>query len=192
MRQEEGQNDRPCGRMQVRLRQFLFLSGELLKTGNGSDQADRRNKNVVMCRLRRSNRMSDLITADELNFLKTSPRHISWKDVSPKTDTLQPPIVPALLKSGYTVSYTIDSIFKENNVKLEHVIVGAAGFEPDPVDMDEIARAILGKCARAPHGWSPQEGRTHYLKIIGLVGEELNQFYEEGIEKGANIIEGRK
>lgn len=135
---------------------------------------------------------NDLITTDEINILKTSPRHISWKDVSPKTGTVQPPITQALLKSGYTVSYTIDSIFNEKNVKIEHVIVGAEGFEPDPADADEIAHAILGNCARAPDGWTPQEERTHYLKIIGLDNTNTKQFYEAGIEMGVNIIEVRK
>ncbi len=136
--------------------------------------------------------MTDLITGDEINFLKTSPRQISWKDVSPKTGTIQPPIVPALLKSGYFVSYTIDTIFKNNNVKLEHVMVGAEGFEPDPADADEIAHALLGKCARAPLAFSSQDGCTHYIKIIGLGYKDTRQFYEEGIERGANIIEVTK
>lgn len=135
--------------------------------------------------------MKVLITADEINLLKTSPRHLSWKDVVPGIG-VNPPIQSVKLKSGYTVSYTIDSIFKENNVKIEHVIIGADGFEPDPADADEIARAIMGECARAPPDWSPQEGRTHYLKLIGLISEEQKRFYEVGIEQGVNVIEAKK
>ena len=136
--------------------------------------------------------MTDLITEDEVNFLKTSPRHVSWKDVSSRTCTIQPPIVPALLKSGYFVSYTIDTIFNNNNIKLEHVIIGAEDFEPDPADADEIAHSLLGKCARAPLTWLPQEGCQHYIKIIGLDNKDSEQFYEQGIELGANIIEVKK
>lgn len=132
---------------------------------------------------------NELITADEINFLKTSPRQISWKDVSPKTGTIQPPIVPALLKSGYTVSYTIDSIFNNINIKLEHVMVGAVGFEPDPADVDEIAHIIIGNCARAPDGWNPQGEYTHYIKIIGLSNKDTKQFYETGIGWGATVME---
>lgn len=136
--------------------------------------------------------MSDPITADEINHLKTSPRHLSWKDVSPITGVVDPPIQSVKLKSGYIVSYTIDSIFNEKNIKIEHVIVGADGFEPYPADADEIAYVILGECARAPPSWSPQGGRTHYIKLTGLVSEEQKRFYEEGIEQGVNIIEVKK
>lgn len=96
-------------------------------------------------------RLSDLITADEITRLKTSPRHLSWKDVVPGIG-VNPPIKPIKLKSGYTVSYTIDSIFEEKNVKIERVIISADGFEPDPVDVDEIAQAILGWSAKKRNG----------------------------------------
>lgn len=135
---------------------------------------------------------NDLITTDEINLLKTSPRHLSWKDVSPKTSAVYPPVKPIKLKSGYVVSYTIDSIFEEKNVKIEHVIIGAEDFEPDPADEDEIAHAILGECARAPPDWSTQEGRTHYVKLIGMADEELKRSYEMGIEKGITMLEGKK
>ena len=135
--------------------------------------------------------MSDLITADEINHLKTSPRRLSWKDVVPGIG-VNPPIQSVKLKSGYTVSYTIDSIFNENNIKIEHVIVGADGFEPDPVDADEIAHAVIGNCARAPPTWFSQEGRTHYVKLIGMVSEELKRSYEAGIEMGLTILEVKK
>lgn len=135
--------------------------------------------------------MKVLITADEINLLKTSPRHLSWKDVVPGIG-VNPPIQSVKLKSGYTVSYTIDSIFKENNIKIEHVIVSADGFEPDHADEDEIAHTILGECARAPPSWSSQEGCTHYLKMIGMVSEEEKRFYKAGIEHGVNIIEVKK
>lgn len=131
---------------------------------------------------------NDLITTDEIKLLKTSPRHLSWKDIVPGIG-VNPPIKPIKLKSGYMVSYTIDSIFKEKNVKIEHVIIGADGFEPDPVDADEIAQVILGECARAPPAWSLEEGRTHYIKLIGVVSEELKRCYEAGIEHGVTMLD---
>lgn len=129
---------------------------------------------------------NDLITTDEINLLKTSPRHLSWKDVVPGIG-VNPPIKSTKLESGYMISYTIDSIFNDNNVKLEHVMVGADGFEPDPADADEIVRAIIGECARAPPSWSSQEGYTHYIKLIGIDSEELKRFYETGIEMGIEM-----
>lgn len=132
--------------------------------------------------------MKILITTDEIKHLKTSPRHLSWEDISPITGVMDPPIQSVKLKSGYIVSYTIDSIFKEKNVKIEHVIIMAYGFEPDPADADKIAHTLLGKCVRAPPSWS-QQGRMHYIKLIGLASEELNQFYEDGIEQGVNVVE---
>lgn len=134
--------------------------------------------------------MSGLITTDEVNQLKTSPRHLSWKDVVPGKGVV-PPIKPITLKSGYLVSYTIDSIF-EDDVKLEHVIIMADGFEPDPADADEIAHTLLGKCARAPPAWSKQDGRTDYIKFIGMAGKELVRCYEEGIERGVVMVGAKK
>lgn len=135
--------------------------------------------------------MSDLITEEEINLLKTSPRRLSWKDVVP-SGRVRPPVKPVKLKSGYFVSYTIDSIFKGNKHKIEHVIVRAVGFEPDHADADEIAYTILGKCARAPLSWSPQEGATHYFKMIGLDNTDTKLFYEEAIENGVSVIEVKK
>lgn len=134
---------------------------------------------------------NDLITTDEINLLKTSPRNLSWKDVVLGIG-VNPSIEPIKLISGYEVSYTIDTIFKEKNVKIEHVMVGADGFEPDPADADEIAYAILGKCARVPPSWSSQGGYTHYIKLIGIVSEELKRFYETGIEMGVTCLEVKK
>ena len=133
--------------------------------------------------------MTDLITADEIKQLKTSPRHLSWKDVGPGGG-VDPPIKPTKLNSVYMVSYNICSIF-EDDVKIEHAIIGADDFEPDPADADEIARALLGRCARAPAAWTPQERRTHYVKLIGLDDKNLEQEYEEGIERGVTMLEAK-
>lgn len=126
--------------------------------------------------------MDNLVTEDEVKHLKTNPRFLSWKDVVPPVGIV-PPIVPVKLKSGYLVSYTIDSIFTDANIRIEHVIVRAT--EPDPADMDRIAHAILGDCVRTPLEW----GDVHYLKIMGLDDAETLRFYEEGFEQGAVLVQ---
>ncbi len=131
--------------------------------------------------------MDNLITEDEIKHLKTNPRLLSWKDVVLGRGII-PPVVPANLKSGYLVSYTIDLIFDNSNIKLEHVMVGASGFQPDPVDTDLIAHAILGECVRAPLEWGYG---THYLKIMGLDTTETRRFYEAGIELGIVAVKRR-
>lgn len=132
--------------------------------------------------------MGNLITEDEVKHLKTNPRHLSWKDAVLGVGIF-PPIVPVKLKSGYLVSYTIDSIFLNSNIKIEHVMVGADGFEPDPADMDEIAHTILGDCVRAPMDWGCVGDGAHYLNILGLDGSERRRFYEEGLEIGAGGVQ---
>lgn len=102
----------------------------------------------------------NLITKEEIKLLKINPRHLSWKDVV--HGVIRPPIIPTKLKSGYMVSYTIDSCFIDNpNFEMEHVIVGALLFTPDPTDLDIIAHAILGKCTRVSQEWLQS---AHYLK----------------------------
>lgn len=135
---------------------------------------------------------NELITQNEIKRLKTNPRQVSWKDVVPGKG-LVPPITPIELKSGYLVSYTIDTIsVDEPNVKLKHVMVGAKKFEPDPADMDEIARLILGDCFRPPPEWGFLTDGAHYIQIIGLHDKDLKHFRETGIECGVTVIEVRK
>ena len=108
---------------------------------------------------------NELITQDEIKRLKTNPRQLSWKDVVPGKG-FAVPVTPIELESGYLVSYTIDTIFDQPNEKLEHVMVGADKFEPDPADMDEIAHLILGDCFRSPAEWSFQTDRAHYIQSL--------------------------
>jgi len=108
---------------------------------------------------------NELITQDEIKRLKTNPRQLSWKDIVPGKG-FAVPVTPIELKSGYLVSYTIDTIFDQPNEKLEHVMVGADKFEPDPADMDEIAHLILGDCFRSPAEWSFQTDRAHYIQSL--------------------------
>lgn len=131
--------------------------------------------------------MDNLITEDEIKQLKTNPRLLSWEDAVPGWGII-PPVVPVNLKSGYLVFYTIDLIFGNSNIKLEHVMVGASGFQPDPVDTDLIAHAILGECVRTPLEWGYS---THYLKIMGLDTTETRRFYEDGIEMGIVAVKRR-
>lgn len=133
----------------------------------------------------------ELITHDEIKRLKTNPRQLSWKDMTPGKG-LAIPITPIELKSGYFVSYTIDDIFNQLTVKIEHVIVGANKFEPDPADMDEIAHLMLGDCFRAPAEWGIDSEGLHYLRIMGLNRKDFKKFREEGIERGVAVIEGRR
>lgn len=102
------------------------------------------------------------------------------------------PVIPIELKSGYLVSYTIDTIFDQPNVKLKHVMVGAEMFEPDPADMDEIAHLILGDCFRPPEEWGFLTDGSHYIKIMGLDDKDMKKFREDGIERGVAVIEVRK
>lgn len=134
---------------------------------------------------------NELITQDEIKRLKTNPRQLSWKDIVPGKG-FAVPVTPIKLKSGYLVSYTIDTISNQPNEKLKHVMVSAEKFEPDPADMDEIAHLILGDCFRSPAEWSSQKDRAHYIQIIGLDDKDLKQFREDGIERGVAVIEVRK
>ena len=130
---------------------------------------------------------NELITQDEIKRLKNNPRQLSWKDVVPGKG-LAIPITSIELKSGYLVSYTIDTISDKPNEKLKHVMVGSEKFEPDPADMDEIARLILGDCFRPPAEWGSQKDKTHYIQIIGLDDKDLKKFREDGIERGVAVI----
>lgn len=134
---------------------------------------------------------NELITQDEIKRLKTNPRQLSWKDVVPGKG-FAVPVTPINLKSGYLVSYTIDNIFDNQNIKLEHVMVDAEKFEPDPADMDDIARLILGDCFIPPADWGSQKDRAHYIKIIGLDDKDLKKFREDGIECGVAVIQKMK
>lgn len=136
-------------------------------------------------------RANELITQDEIKRLKTNPRQLSWKDLVPAGKGLAIPIKPIELKSGYLVSYTIDTIFvNQPNIKLGHVTVGAEKFEPDPADMDEIAYLILGNCFRAPAEWHTDG--VHYIQFMGMDDKDLKKIREAGIECGAAVIEVRK
>ncbi len=133
-------------------------------------------------------RANELITQDEIARLKTNPRQLSWNDIV-LGKGLAVPITPIELESGYLVSYTIDTIFlNQPNIKLEHVMVGAEKFEPDPADMDDIARLILGDCFRPPAEWGFQKGRAHYVQIKGLGDKDMKKFREDGIECGVAVI----
>ena len=134
---------------------------------------------------------NELITQYEIKYLKTNPRQLSWKDIVPGKG-LAIPVTPIELKSGYLVSYTIDTILDSSNIKLEHVMVSANKFEPDPADMDEIAHLILGDCFRAPAEWGFRTDGVHYIKIRGMDNKDLKQFRETGIECGVAVIEVQK
>lgn len=133
----------------------------------------------------------ELITLDEIELLKTNPRQLSWKDMD-AVKGLVVPMVPLKLKSGYLVSYTIDSIFSEQDIKLEHITVGAELFEPDPAEMDNIARSILGDCFRPPEDWGTGSGKVHYLRITGIDDTELKEFHDAGIEMGVAVIPAKR
>lgn len=132
--------------------------------------------------------MNELITENEINYFKINARHLSWRDFVPGKGIVTP-ITRVELKSGYLVSYTIDSIFPDSpRVKLLHVMVSANRFTPDPADMDEIAHAILGDCLRPPAEWSFYGDGQHYIRITGLKTEDLNKFIEAGIELGVKPV----
>lgn len=134
---------------------------------------------------------NELITQDEIKRLKTNPRQLSWKDIVPGKG-FAVPVTPINLKSGYLVSYTIDNIFDNQNIKLEHVMVDAEKFEPDPADMDKIAYSILGDCFRVPEEWGyPTEG-LHYIQFMGLGDKDMKKVRNAGIGCGAAVIEVRK
>ena len=134
---------------------------------------------------------NELITQDEIKRLKTNPRQLSWKDIVPGKG-FAVPVTPIELKSGYLVSYTIDTIFDQRNIKLMHVMVGAEKFEADPADMDDIAHSILDDCFRVPEEWGFLKDGTHYLQIMGLDDKDMKKFRETGIERGVAVIEVRK
>lgn len=128
-----------------------------------------------------------LITQAEIKRLKTNPRQLSWKDV----ERGYKPVEQIKIKSGYLVGYSIDSIYvDEPHVKLRHVTIRAKDFEPDPADMDTIARLILGDCFRIPAEWGFSV--THYIQAEGMDTEDFKQFRKDGIESGVAVIETGK
>ena len=134
---------------------------------------------------------NELIRQDEIKHLKTNPRQLSWKDIVPGKG-FAVPVTPIELKSGYLVSYSIDTIFDNQNVKLKHVMVGAEKFEPDPADMDDIARLILGDCFRVPEEMGYHTDGLHYIQFMGLGDKDMKKVREAGIECGAAVVEVRK
>ena len=131
------------------------------------------------------------ITQDEITRLKTNPRQLSWKDIVPGKG-FAVPVTPIELKSGYLVSYTIDTIFDNQNIKLKHVMVGAEKFEADTADMDKIAHSILGDCFRVPEeGGYPTDG-SHYIQFMGLGDKDMKEVRYAGIVCGAAVVEVRK
>uniref|UniRef100_A0A6M3M876 Uncharacterized protein n=1 Tax=viral metagenome TaxID=1070528 RepID=A0A6M3M876_9ZZZZ len=93
---------------------------------------------------------------------------------------------------NYLVSYTIDTIFDNQNIKLKHVMVGAEKFEPDTADMDKIAHSILGDCFRVPEEESYPTDGSHYIQFIGLGDKDMKKVRYAGIERGVAVIEVRK
>lgn len=134
---------------------------------------------------------NELITQDEIKRLKTNPRQLSWKDIV-LGKGFAVPITPIELKSGYLISYSIDTIFDNQNIKLKHVMVGAEKFEPDPADMDIIAHSILGDCFRVPEEMGYPTDELHYIRFMGLDDKDIKKVREAGIMCGAAVIEIRK
>ena len=83
-----------------------------------------------------------LITPEEIAFVRSKAVTIDMMKILEQND--KPVIVkPHELASGYAVSFSID-IMPMYPESIEHIGVGHINLEPDPADVEHIAKAFLG------------------------------------------------
>ncbi len=92
---------------------------------------------------------SDLITPEEIAFVRSKVVTIDMVKILNQieegrvADTKPVIVKPHELASGYTVSFSID-IMPMYPESIEHLGVGHINLEPDPADVELIAKAFLG------------------------------------------------
>ncbi len=86
--------------------------------------------------------MTDLITPEEIAFVRSKAITLDMVKILEQNELIII-VKPHKLASGYAVSFSID-IMPMYEDKIEHLGVGHTNLEPDPADVELIAKAFLG------------------------------------------------